>query len=345
MTRLARSTSLCILAGLLSGTISAAEPYVLGHDLAIGGEGRWDYVTCNADGTLIYVTRSDHTQVIETATGKVVADIPKTEHSHGVALDPISGRGFISNGSTVTIFDLKTYHTLGSVAAADDADGIISDPFSKHALVFCGDAKVMVPIPFAVDPATQKADPAVDLGGEPEFAAADGKGHVYVNIKDTSEVVAINTQTMKVEHRYPLAPGANPTGMAMDPQTGRLFIGCRNQVLVIMKCDDGTIVSHFPIGTGVDATAFFHGLVFASCGDGTLSIVHEDSPDAFSLVQTLSTEHGARTMAINPVNGAIYLPTSDFTATPATDTNPHPRPAMTPGTFRLVVANVAPPGK
>jgi outer membrane protein assembly factor BamB len=236
----------------------------------------------------------------------------------------------------VLVFDLGNGATLGKVPAAEDADGIIYDPASKKVLVMCGDAHQMVAIAPDVNPRGGMASATIDLGGSPEFAAADGKGRVYVNIEDKDEVAVVDTHAMKVIAHWPLGAGKHPTGMSLDPESRRLFIGCRNGKLIVMNADDGKIVTDFPIGQYVDATAFDSGLVFASCGDGTLTIVREVSPDKFELAQTVKTEIGARTMAVDHSNGTIYLPTSDLILAPSpTAENPRPRPV--PGTFRILV--------
>jgi DNA-binding beta-propeller fold protein YncE len=325
---------------------AAAMPaYKLADPLKVGGEGGWDYVTLNREGRLLYVTRSTHTMVVNVSTGKTVADIPGTRRAHGVALVPEAGRGFISDGKdgSVIIFDLGTGATLGKVAAAPDADAIIYDPASRHVLVFCGDAHRMIAIAPDVDPKGGKADATIDLGGSPEFAVADGQGKVYVDIADRDEVAVIDTHAMKVIDRWPVGPGKLPTGLSMDRATRRLFIGCRNRELVIMNADDGKVLAHFPIGTGVDATAFNDGFVLASCADGTLTFIREVTPDKFEAAKTLRTEPGARTMAVDGRSGTVYLPTSDLTpAPPATAGNPRPRAMPVPGTFRILVVTRSP---
>jgi DNA-binding beta-propeller fold protein YncE len=251
--------------------------YELAASLKVGGDGGWDYVTLNREGHLLYVTRSTHTMVVNVSTGKTVADIPGARRAHGVALVPDTGRGFISDGKdgSVMIFDLGTDAILGKVAAATDADAIIYDPASRRVLVFCGDAHRMVANAPDVNPKGGKADATTDLGGSPEYAVADGKGRVFVNIVDRDEVAVIDTHAMKVIERWPVGPGKRPTGLSMDRATRRLFVGCRNRELVIMSADDGKVLANFPIGAGVDATAFNDGFVLASCADGTLTFIRE----------------------------------------------------------------------
>jgi DNA-binding beta-propeller fold protein YncE len=313
----------------------AAPAYAVSQIFQIGGDGGWDYLTVDSDHNLLYVPRVTHTQVIDGTSGAVVADIPGQTHNHGVAIVPSAGRGFITDGedASVVIFDLQTYQVLGKIKAQDDADGVIYDPASNKVLVVCGDPGVMIPISPDVDPKSGSADPAIDLGGKPEFLASDGHGKVYVNLTDKAQVAVVDTKTMKVVARWATAPGASPVGLSIDPERRRLFIGCRKpQKLVVMSADDGTILADLPIGPGVDATKF-NGDAYASCRDGTLAVVRETAPGKIELVQTVKTKPGARTMGVDSKTGAIYLPTAEF-APPASGQG---RPVAQPGTFMIVV--------
>jgi DNA-binding beta-propeller fold protein YncE len=334
---------LCVACSFLGGPLaSAAEAaYAVSATFTIGGDGRWDYLCCDATGTFLYVPRSTHTMILATATGATVADIPHTDGVHGVALAVPEGRGFTSNGTdgTSTIFDLATHATLGTVKTAADADCIIYDPASHHVLAFCGDEKVMVPIKAGVA-LPGAADPAVDLGGKPEFAAADGSGKVFVNLVDMNQVAVIDTATMKPIARWPTAPGTQPCGMSIDPIAHRLYIGCRNQKLIVMDSTSGKVLADLAIGPGVDATAFHGGLAFASCGDSTMTVVKETAPGTFTIVQTVHTAPGARTMAIDPVKGRIFMPSADFAPAPADQ--PRQRPKALPGTFKVIVVTAPP---
>jgi DNA-binding beta-propeller fold protein YncE len=319
---------------------ASLQYYKLAAAFRVGGDGGWDYVTLDPSGRRLYVTRSSHTMVVDVSTGRLVGDIPGMRLAHGVALVPEAGRGFISDGKdgSVIVFELKTGATLGKVTAAPDADSIIYDPASRRVLVFCGDAHQMVAIAPDVNPRGGKADAIVDLSGSPEYAVADGDGKVFVDIADRNEIAVVDTHTMKVVARWPVGPGRRPTGLAMDRMTRRLFVGCRNRELVIMNADNGNVLADFPIGAGVDATAFNDGFVFASCADGTLAFVREVTPQKFEAAQTLRTEPGARTMAVDGRSGTVYLPTSDLMpASPATAENPHPHPIPVAGTFRILV--------
>lgn len=318
-------------------SVIGADTYKVAQTFKVGGEGGWDYLTVDPQHQLLYVPRSTHTLVLDAKTGKTVADIPGQKRNHGVAIAPGAGRGFITDGEegSVTIFDLKTYAVLGKVKAADDADGVIYDPASGKVLVVCGDAGVMIPISPDLDPAQGKADPAVELGGKPEFLAADGKGKAYINLVDKDQVAVVDTKTMKVLNKWPTAPGGSPVGMAMDVERGHLFIGCRRpQKLIVMSAADGKVLADLPIGAGVDATKF-DGDAFASCGDGTLTIVRESAPHKFEVTQTVPTPRGARTMGVDPVTHTIYLPTAEMEPPAAGQGRPRPKP----GTFMVVVVS------
>jgi DNA-binding beta-propeller fold protein YncE len=316
-------------------------PYHVSQNFSVGGEGGWDYLTVDSEHKLLYVPRSTHTMVLDASTGQTVADIPGQKRNHGVAIVGGAGRGFISDGAdaSVTVFDLKTYAVLGKVKTADDSDGIIYDPASGKVLVVCGDAGVMIPIPPELDLATGKADPAVELGGKPEFLVADGQGKAYINLVDKDQVAVVDTKTMRVVTKWPTSPGGSPVGMSMDLVRRRLFIGCRKpQKLVVMGADDGKVLADLAIGVGVDATKF-DGDVFASCGDGTLTVARETVPGKFQVVQTVQTPRGARTMGIDPATHTLYLPTAEFEPPSAGQARPRPKP----GSFKIVV--VRPLGK
>jgi hypothetical protein len=340
-------TSLLLAPVALAGSLACAQPsgskangarlYSVSRTFHIGGEGRWDYLTLDPEHKLLFVPRTTHTMVLDAHTGKTVADIPGQKRNHGVAIVPRAGRGFITDGEdgSVTVFDLKTYAALGKVKAADDADGVIYDPASGKVLVSCGDAGALVLISPEVDVKTGKADAVIELGGKPEFLAADGRGRVYVNLEDKDLVAVVDTKMMKVVQKWPTSPGGAPVGMSMDVARGRLFIGCRKpQKLVVMDVADGKVIAALPIGAGVDATRF-DGEAFASCGDGTLTVARETAPGKFEVVQTVQTPRGARTMELDPTTHTLYLPTAEFEPASAGQRRPTPKP----NSFIIVVAN------
>jgi hypothetical protein len=332
---------LLLTPALLAASLAQAQPtpnetrsYRVLQTFHVGGEGRWDYLTVDAEHKLLFVPRTTHTMVLDANTGKTVADIPGQERNHGVALAPGAGRGFITDGvGSVTVFDLKTYAVLGKLKAPEDADGVIYDPGSGKVLVVCGDAGVLVPISPDVDAQAGKTDPPVELGGKPEFLAADGQGHAYINLVDKDQVAVVDTKAMKVVNKWPTAPGGSPVGMSMDVARRRLFIGCRKpQKLVVMDANDGKVIASFPIGAGVDATKF-GGDAFASCADGTLTVARETAPGKFEVAQTVQTPRGARTMGLDPGTHTLYLPTAEFEPAAAGQTRPTPKP----GSFMVVV--------
>lgn len=285
--------------------------------------------------------RVRHTRWFDARTGKTVADIPGQKRNHGVAIVPSAGRGFITDGNdaSVTVFDLKTYAVLGKVKTAEDSDAVIYDPASGKVLVVCGDPGLLIPITPDLDLATGSADAKVELGGKPEFLAADGKGKAFINLVDKDQVAVVDTKTMKVVDKWSTTPGGSPVGMSMDVAQQRLFIGCRKpQKVVVMNANNGKVLADLPIGAGVDATKFA-GDIFASCGDGTLTVVGEPTPGKFKVVQTVQTPRGARTMGVDPTTHTLYLPTAEMLPPAEGQTRPRPKP----GTFMIVV--VSPSGK
>ena len=305
--------------------------------ITIGGEGGWDYLI--AEGGRVYVSHGAEVDVMDTKTGEVAGKIAGLHGVHVIALAREFNRGFISNGQSgsVTIFDLKTLDKIGDdVTAGKNPDCIIYDPGSKRVFAFNGGSSDAT----AIDAKDGKAAGTVQLEGKPEFAAADGKGHVYVNIEDKSEVFDIDSKKLTVAHHWPLAPCEEPSGMAMDTKNRRIFSGCHNNMVAVMNADTGKVVATPAIGSGVDATAFDPETkyVFNSCGDGTLSVAHEDSPDKYSVVEQVKTVQRARTMALDSKTHNVYLSIADFEPAPAAAAGDkaRPRPKVVPGTFGLL---------
>jgi len=314
---------------------SAQSNWGVKHTLHIGGEGGWDYVTVDAKTHRLFITRTTHTQVIDADSGKVLGDISGQKTAHGVAIVPRLNRGFITDGGgtgAILVFDLTSYAVLGRIPTVPDSDGIIYDAGMDRVLAVSGDGGVLMTFKPDIDPANGKMDPPIALGGAPEFLAADGSGKVYVNLADKDLVALVDLKTRRVISRWPVAPGGRPVGMAFDPRSHHLFIGCRNpQKLVVMNSETGQVEASFPIGAGVDATAFDRGEIFASCRDGSLSAFH-DQAGKLDLEQTIKTPEGARTMGIDPATHQIYLPTAELE--PAVQ---GARPKAKPGTFMIVV--------
>jgi DNA-binding beta-propeller fold protein YncE len=271
--------------------------------------------------------------VIDADSGATVADITGQKHNHGVALVPELARGFISDGAgSIVVFDLKTNTVLGTVAAKDDADGIIYDKSTGLVLVACGDAGVLVTLKADADPKTAVIDTPIELGGKPEYLAADGTGKVYINLEDKDQVAVVDLRARKVLARWPVAPGGSPVGLALDTEKGKLFIGCRKpQKMLVMSTDDGKVVGDLPIAAGVDATRWDGHQAFASTREGKLSVVEEKS-GKWETVQTVTTGLGTKTMDTDNTTHRIYLPTAEFEEMKAGT-----RPSAKPGTFMIVV--------
>ncbi len=298
----------------------------------IGGDGGFDYITVEAKSHRLYVPRGTHTMVIDAESGTMVADIPGQKHNHGVALAPELQRGFISDGTgSIVIFDLNTNTVLGTVAAKDDADGIIYDKSTGLILVACGDAGVLVTLKADADPKTAAIDTPIELGGKPEYLAADGAGKVFVNLEDKDQVAVVDLRARKVLAHWRVAPGGSPIGLAIGTENHKLFVGCRKpQKMLIMSTDDGKIVGDLPIAAGVDATRWDGHQAFASTREGKLSVAEEEG-GKWKIVQTVMTGVGSKTMDIDNAEHKIYLPTAEFE-----EAKSGARPAAKPGTFMIV---------
>lgn len=311
--------------------------YHLVKTMKLAGTGGWDYLTVDPATHRLFISRGTHFMVVDLAQGKIVGDVPDTQGAHGVALAAEFNRGYTTNGRTAdsTIFDMTTLTVLGRVKTDKDTDGVIYDPFSKRVFTFNGDANTAT----AIDAKSGAVAGSVALGGGPEFGAADAKGHIFVNLEDKSSLVRFDAKTLKLENTWPLAPCESPSGLAIDAEHEILVVGCHNKLMAFVDGNSGRVLGAVPIGQGVDANRFDPGTgyAFASCGDGTITVAHEDSPTKFSLVDTIQTKRGARTMEIDPTNHHLYTVTADFGPAPApTAENPRPRPAILPDTFVLL---------
>ncbi len=285
--------------------------YHLIKTIPVPGNTFWDYLKFQPSTRRLFIAHGNHVSVVNVDTGKVVAEIGGMQGIHGVVLAPEFNRGFVTDGraAKVWIFNLRTLKVIGSAPADRDADGDVYDPASKRVFTMNGDSHTST----VIDARTGKVVGHIALGGGPEFPVADGRGHVYANIETTSEIVDINSRTMKIVHRWPLAPGQHPSGLAIDARHHILFSGCHNQKMVIMNAENGKILATVPIGRGVDAVRFDPGTgdAFSSNGmDANLTVVHEDSPTRFHVVANVSTERGARTMALDPTTHEIFLVTA-----------------------------------
>ncbi len=337
-----RNRSALLLCGLLvsvAAVVCAAAPgYHVANTYKVGGDGGWDYLTVDPDAHRLYISRGTHVIVIDTESGKSVGDIADTPGVHGIALAPELGRGFVSNGreGTVSIFDIKTLATSSKVKVGENPDAILYDPATKRVFTFNGRSQDST----AIDAASGKVLATIKLDGKPEFAASDGKGTVFVNIEDKSELTVIDPNKLEVKTKWPLAPCTEPSGLAMDQKNRRLFVGCDNKMMAVVDADSGKVLATPAIGEGVDATAFDPetGLAFASCGEGVLTVVKEDSPTSFNVAENVKTQQGARTMALDPKTHNVFTVTAKFGPPPAaTADNPHPRRSIEPNSFVVLV--------
>jgi DNA-binding beta-propeller fold protein YncE len=331
---------LCLFcAVVISSTAYAAAPrYHIIKKIQIGGEGGWDCLTIDSKARRLYVSRSTHVTVIDIDSDKVVGDIPDTPGVHGIAIAPELGRGFISCGKSniAVIFDLKTLKIIGQVKTGTNPDVILYEPAYKKVYTFNGksnDATVF-------DAVSGKINATIVLGGKPEFAAADKKGKVYANIEDTAEVAEIDGKSLSVSRRFSLKPCEEPTGLALDINNHHVFSGCHNKVMTVLDVNKGKVIATVPIGSGVDGNGFDQetGFAFSSNGEGTLTVVKESVPGKFEVAETVPTQRGARTMAIDTKTHNIYLPTAEFAPAPEpTVENPKPKPIQIKDTFVVLV--------
>jgi DNA-binding beta-propeller fold protein YncE len=325
-----------VLTGLLATAAGAADfQYQLIHTIPVGGAGGWDYLSVDDAARRLYVSHADKIVVIDMDLKTVIGEITNTPGVHGLAVCLDQGVGVTSNGreNTASIVDLNTLQTLAKVNTASGPDGMLYNPAAGEAYLFCGRARAAT----VVDVKARQAVATIPLAGKPEFGVADpAADRIYDNIEDKSEVTVIDGRAHKVVANWPTAPGEEPSGLALDAKNHHLFIGCRNQRLVMMDATNGKILSTLPMGAGVDACAYdphIH-LVFASCGDGTTTIARlNEDQTKLTLLQTLSTEPGARTMAVDPVEHNLYLATAKFA--PATKGQHYGQ--VIPGTFKILV--------
>ena len=311
--------------------------YHLIRKLEVGGEGGWDYIYADGPSRQLYVSRSFHVMVINIDSGKVVGDIPETKGVHGVAIAHEFGKGFTSNGrdSSVTIFDLKTLKEIGRVKVEKNPDAIIYDAKSKRVFAFNrGSSSVS-----AIDAAEGKLMSTINLGGKPEFAVSDEKGMVYANLDDKSEIVAINSLDLKITGHWSLAPGEEPSGLAIDKENNLLFSVCGNKKMIVLNPVDGKVVADLPIGEGTDAAGFdpFSKYAYSSNGEGTLTIIQENAKDSFTVLDNIPTQKGARTMTIDPKTHNVILATALYGPAPEpTAEHPHPRASIIPNSFVIL---------
>lgn len=323
-----------------------ASEYQVLRKIPIAGDGNWDYVSADSVNRRLYVSHGTELEVLDLDSGEIVGKLipPTTENAptpmltHGAAVAPDLGLGFTSNGaaSSTTIFDLKTLKTLAEVKLNGAPDGFLYDPSSRRAFLFSARTEDAT----AVDGVQRKVTGTIPLGGKPEAATSDEKGHLFVNIEDKDLVLELDAKKLTVMESWPVAPCREPASMAIDARNQRIFVGCRNQLMVVMNTNNGQVITKLPIGELTDAAVFDPqgSLIFSSNGDGTLTVIQEESPTRYTVVDNVKTEFGARTMAIDLKTHRLFLSLADRRNIPAPGTlNQNLRPEIIPGTFKVLV--------
>ncbi|HKS73761.1 MAG TPA: YncE family protein [Terriglobales bacterium] len=319
-----------------------AQTYKVSGTIPIPGDSGWDYLLADGDSRVLYVSHGIEVILLDLDSEKITGKIEGMKRIHGIALAHEFNRGFISDGGSdeVVVFDFKSHQVLDKVKTGMNPDGILYDPASQRVFAFNGRSSNAT----AIEAKSGKVAGTIPLDGKPEFPVSDGHGNVYVNIEDKSEIQRIDPKTLKVTATWSIAPCQEPSGLAIDVKSHRLFPVCDNQKMAVVDASSGKVVTTVPIGDGPDAAYFDPDkrLVFSSNGAGTLTVVKQESADKYSVVDNVKTERSARTMAMDPKTRKIYLPAASFGEAPApTADNPHPRPKMVPGTFHLVVVSAS----
>jgi len=318
----------------LSLLAQTASVYRVTHSYLLGGDGSWDYVVPDPPNHRVFVARQNRVMVIDEDAGKLLGEVPGIHGAHGTAIAQSTGHGFATSGmdQAVVMFDLKTYKPLKTIPAAEDADAIVYDSASNRVFTLNGDAHSST----VIDPREGTLITNIALGGKPEYGVSAGDGKVYANLTDVSEVVEIDAKAASVTRRWPTAPCKQPVSMAIDTAHHRLFSGCRSGLLAVSNYQAGTVVATIPIGTGVDGAGYdaSSGNAFATNADGTLTIVHQDSPDQYHVLQTLETPQGSRNMGFDPVSHRLFAVSAKFGPAPAGGRG---RPSVLPDSFTLMV--------
>lgn len=330
----------CVLASSLvlifAGTASA-QNYKVIKRIPVGNEGGWDYLKVDSDAHRLYVARGDHLMIIDETSGKVLGDIPNTKGIHGAAIAADLNKGYTSNGgaATVTVFDLKTLKPTGEIkTTGENPDSIIYDPATKRVFTMNGRSNNST----VIDATTDKVVGTVDLGGKPEEPALDGRGNMYVNLEDKSSLMAFDTKTLAKKGTWSLAPCDGPSALAADTKNHRFFAAC-DKMIAVFNADTNKVIATPAIGGDPDGNGFDSGsgLVFASVREGFVTVIHQDSPDKYSVIGNVPTQFGARTMTLDPKTHHVFTETADFKAAGApTPENPRPRPQAIPSTFVLI---------
>lgn len=316
--------------------------YKIANTFHLQGDEGWDALTVDESTGRIFISHGSMVQVVDESNGNVLGTITDLKGVHGIAIAPDLNKGFISNGrdSSVTVFDLNTLSVLSKInVTGRNPDAILYDPYSHCVFTFNGGSSNCT----VIDAASNEVKATISLDGRPEFSAADGNGKVYVNLEDTSEISVINSASLQVEQTWSIAPGEEPSGLALDKENHRLFTVCHNKLMVVIDAQNGKVITTLPIGERVDGAEYDPVLkrAYSSNGDGTLTVVQEMSSNDFKVLENVSTQLGARTCAVDTKTHHIFLPTAEFNPPlEPTAENPHPRPSIKPGTF--VILDVAP---
>ena len=330
---------LAALLAIASTPAILSAQYRIIHTFAVGGEGSWDYVVPDPANHRLFIGRQTRVMVVDENDGKLLGEVTGINGAHGTAIAEKTGHGFATSGndSSIVMFDLKTFKVLARAHAAEDADAIIFDPPSNRVFSFNGDAHSST----VVDPVSGKFVTNIPLGGKPEYGVSAGDGMVYANITDNSEVVEIDAKKLTVARRWSTAPCKQPVAMAIDREGHRLFSGCRSGVMAVSDIAAGKVVATVPIGAGTDGAAYdpSTGDAFASNADGTLTVIHQDGPDAYHVAQTVQTAQGGRNMGLDPVTHRVFVVSAKMGPAPAESTaaNPRRRPQVIPGSFVVMV--------
>ncbi|MDP9204508.1 MAG: YncE family protein [Gemmatimonadota bacterium] len=316
----------------------SAQSYEITHNYNVGGDGGWDYVIPDAPAHRLFIARQNKVMVVDMNDGHLIAEVTGINGAHGVALAPGTGHGFATSGndSSVVMFDLKSYKTIGRILAAEDADAIIYDASSRRVFSFNGDANSTT----VIDPKKGTVVANVALGGKPEYGQSARNGKVYVNLVDSSQIVEIDAKNLRVTRRWSTEPCKNPVSMAIDTRRQRLFSGCRSGVMAVSDYKNGKVITTVPIGRGVDGAGYdpVKRDLYASNGEGTLTVIHQDSPDSYHVVANVQTAQGARNMGLDPATHRIYVVAAKFGPVPdSTAANPRRRPPVIPGSFFVLV--------
>src|SRR5579872_221837 len=328
---------LLILTGTTALFAQSSTTYRVTHTYALGGDGSWDYVIPDPPSHRLFIARQNRVMVVDEDSGTLLAEVTGIQGAHGTAVVNGTGHGFATSGNdqSVVMFDLKTFKVLGKIPAAEDADAIVYDGASNRVFTLNGDAHSST----VIDPHKGTVIANLPLGGKPEYGASAGDGKVYANLTDTSEVVEIDAKKAIVSRRWFTAPCMQPVSMAVDNTRHRLFSGCRSGVMAVSDYQNGKVVATLPIGMGVDGAGYDpeSGDAFASNADGTLTVIHQDTPDAYRVVQQIATPTASRNMGLDPATHRIFVASGKFTPGAATATNPRPRPTIVPDSFAMLV--------